>query len=155
MSASAATGDTTTTAAVAAGFVTITVPGTLALTSTGPGVAATGTVGAVTVTDATASVVGWVTSISVDDFTTGAAGATTIPAEDFSYTATDADTTGSAVAPVVTNAGQVNGGENVVVQSATAAGNNTATWTAAVSLAVPATAIAGEYTSTLTHTVLP
>jgi hypothetical protein len=154
-SASAATGETPTTAAVAAGFVTITVPGTLELTSTGPGVDATGTVGAVTVTDATASVVGWETSISVDDFTTDAAGATTIPAADFTYTATDADTTGSAVVPVVTNAGEVNGGDDVVVQTATTTGNNTATWTAAVTLAVPATAIAGTYSSMLTHTVLP
>jgi hypothetical protein len=155
MSATAATEDTPTTAAVAAGFVTITVPATLELTSTGPGVAATGTVGAVTVTDATASVVGWETTISVDPFTSTAAGAATIPVTDFTYEATTADTTGSATVPVIVNAGEVVGGDAVVVQTATATGNNVATWTAAVTLAVPTTAIAGTYTSTLTHTVLP
>lgn len=156
LSATAATDlpqDTETTVTVAGGDLTLDVPAALTLNSTGPGAPATGSLGTVTVTDATASTVGWSASISVSDFTSEVAGAPTIPATAFSYTASEADATGAGLG-VVTNSGPVTGGVPAPVQTATAAGNNAATWTAEIALTIPANALAGDYAGVLTHSLL-
>jgi hypothetical protein len=153
ISASAVTDDSTATVSVAGGDLSIDVPTALALSSTGPGVAATGSLGTVTVTDTRASTAGWNTSITVADFTSAVVGAPTIPATAFGYTASAAIATGAG-AGVVTASGTVIGGASALVQTATTAGNNAATWTAEVTLDIPANALAGDYTSILTHSVI-
>ena len=156
LSATAATDppkDTDATVTVAGGDLTLDVPATLALTSAGPDAPATGSLGAVTVTDATASTAGWNASITVSEFTSVVAGAPTIPATAFSYTASDATVDGAGQGEV-TKSGPVTGGASAPVQTATAAGNNTATWTAEVALTIPANALAGDYTGKLTHSLL-
>ena len=153
LSASAATDDSNATVTVAGGQLSIDVPAALALSSTGPGVAAVGSLGTVTVTDDRASTAGWNTSITVADFTSLVANAPVIPAAAFSYTASAATATGAG-AGTVTESGTVIGGTSALVQTATTAGNNAATWTAEVTLDIPANALAGDYTSVLTHSVI-
>ncbi|TFD83512.1 hypothetical protein E3T61_20960 [Cryobacterium lactosi] len=156
LSATAATDppkDTDATVTVQGGDLTLDVPAALTLNSTGPGAPATGSLGTVTVTDATASTVGWTASITVSDFTSLVANSPVIPATAFSYTASAATPTGAGQG-VVTGSGTVTGGASSTVQTATAAGNNAATWTAEVALTIPANALAGDYTGTLTHSLL-
>lgn len=142
--------DTTVTATVAAGGLTITAPTTLNLGSITPGEAGTATLTGVKVTDARAATGGWLASVEISNFTS-ATTTTTIPAADATYTPTAAVTTGTAsVAPAT-----ITGGAAATVQTATAvSGNNTATWDGALSLAVPADALAAnDYTATITHSV--
>lgn len=154
LSATAATGDSAATVAVAGGDLSIAVPATLTLNSTGPGVAATGTLGTVTVTDATASTAGWDTSITLTDFTSLVTDSPTIPATGFLYNASPAVVTGAGAGTVTATPNVAGGATAAVVQSATALGNNVATWTADVTLEIPANALAGDYTATLTHSAL-
>jgi hypothetical protein len=154
VSASAATtANSTATATVAGGVLSISVPASVALSSSGPGVDATGTVGTVTVTDDRASIDGWAASVATTAFHSSAAGTADIPATNFTYAPTPADTTGSAGTVAVTRS-TVTGGTAAAVQTATASGNNVASWTAGVTLVVPASALAADYTATITHSVL-
>ena len=59
-------------------------------------------------------------------------------------------------APVITNVTPdvVLTAVDAQVATATVAGNNSALWTADLSIAVPAGALAGTYSTTITHSVL-
>lgn len=155
ISASAATGapaDTTTTVAVTAGDLTIAAPAALALSSAAPGATATGTLGTVTVTDLTADTVGWSATATITDFVDDGgtpADATddlTISSTNFNYTPTGVSSTGTAT---------VAGDDTTDTVSATAVtGNNTGSWGADATLAIPADALAAaNYSATLTHSV--
>lgn len=158
LSASAAD-DTATgaTVSIEAGFVTIDAPLSVALdTSTAlfaPGTVITGTLTGVTVTDATASTAGWNASVEISDFVTTPA-TKTIPASSLTYTATTPVNSGPSTATFA-DVAPVTGGATALIQTATTNGNNAASWNAGLSLAVPADALAGDYTATLTHSVLP
>ena len=145
------------TAAVDGGTITISVPSTLSLASSGPGTAATGTLGAVTVIDNTASTKLWTVSMSVTAFTSSTVDET-FTADKLTYTPSAANTAGSAgtitlAAPVLVTADVAQ--TPVAVQTTTAVrGNNTATWTSAISLAIPTTALAAaDYTAVMTHSL--
>lgn len=144
--------DTPSTATVTGGVLSISVPASAALLSSGPGVNAIGTLGTVTVTDNTASTAGWDATVTVTDFTSVTLGAPVIGKAEFTYVPSSAVVSGAG-AGVVTKS-TVTGGLGGIVQAATASGNNAATWTANLTLAVPATALAADYTATLTHSVL-
>jgi len=145
--ASAATDATTATVAVTAGALSISVPDSTTLSDAAPGGVATGTLADITVSDLTADELGWTADVTVTAFTSGDE---TLPASGFTYD------TGSAVTTGTTTVTPTDTGATGVVQQATAVrGNNTAEWDAALSLQIPADALAASsYTATITHSVL-
>lgn len=90
----------------------------------------------------------WTVTAAETDFTSGAS---TIPATDAGYDPGSITTTGTITAtgtPVtLTNSAQT------VVTGSAGVGDNTATWNPTVSVAVPASAVSGTYTGTLTQSV--
>ena len=140
-----------------AGALTITVPASAALPSTAPGGTATAQLGTVTVSDGGIAVA-WTATVSATPFITGGGtGPETIPLTRVTYWSGPATaTTGTgtfipgqpnaaaAVDLTVTRtAFRLTGGSPV----------NSASWNPTLSVAVPASAIGGPYTATVTHSV--
>ena len=157
--ADAASGNTTTTFTVNGGALAISVPASVALGSGNPGASISAQLGAVTVTDTRALLTAtWTTTVTTSSFTTG--GATTpetIPITAISYWSGAAtSTTGSGTF----TPGQANAGAAAVLSTGRTAfaltggvGNNTASWNPTIVIAVPAAAVNGTYTGTITHSV--
>jgi hypothetical protein len=130
------------------GAVGDTISGVLDLT--GPGV---------TVTDDRAlDAASWTVTASSSDWTTGA-GTTveTIPAADVTYDPGTITTTGVITATGTTIAlhnSPVPALDNTVVAGTDGIGDNSANWNPTIAVAVPAGAVAGDYTGTLTQSVL-
>ena len=156
----ASAGDTTTTFTLAAGVLSISNP-----TSADLGSAATGSatlsasLGAVSVTDTRGALLGsWTASAVSTAFTTGGGTANeTVPAADIAYA--------SLLATSTTGVGEFTPGQATVLlaqsldvtrtaYSGTAlVGNNSATWNPTIVVTIPAAAVAGVYTGTITHSV--
>ncbi len=143
---------TTLTFTVNTGALSMTAPTSASLGSGAPGATITGVTGAVVVTDNRALLNGsWTAVASSTDFTTaGASPAETIPATDATYDPGVPYVTGSFVA--TTHTITLSATPQTVVSS-TGNGNNTATWSPTIAVAVPATAVGGGYTGTLTQSV--
>jgi hypothetical protein len=155
--APAATGptvDTTTTFTVTSGALTITAPNTADVGSGAPGTTISGALGAVTVNDNRALLTAtWTASASATDFTTGTATADeTIPATDVSY-AVGAITNTGTITPTGADLAPMTNAAQPVVAGAAGVGDNSATWDPTISVAVPASAVGGLYTGTITHSV--
>ncbi|MCO5974468.1 hypothetical protein [Actinoallomurus soli] len=146
---------TITTFTVNAGDLSLTVPDTAALNNGAPGATVTnpaGVFGTVTVTDARgANPASWTASVSASPFD-GGADVPAIPPSAVTYVPGAATTTGDGTftpttqtlsttpQPVYTHTGGV--------------GGNTASWSPALTVAIPVTATAGRtYTGTVTHSV--
>jgi len=140
--------DTTVTVEVTGGALTITVPATLALAAVPASTTAqlvNAPLGTVEVSDLRGTAAGWsVTAASADVVGSELGGA-------ISYATDDATFTG-AVAIVATDV-PVLSTTAAAVQTATATGANTGTWTPTIELTVPAGALAGAYSATITHSV--
>jgi hypothetical protein len=150
---------TTVTVTIGAGALSISTPASADLGTVSPGASATGALGAVTVTDARALLTAtWTASVVGTDFTTGGATpAETIPVADVSYW--------SGLATSTSGLGVFTPGQltallaQPISASITAykltlgVGNSTATWNPHVIIAVPAAAVTGVYTGTVTHSV--
>ncbi|MEV6008663.1 hypothetical protein AB0M29_17830 [Streptomyces sp. NPDC051976] len=140
---------TTVTYTVTSGALTLSAPVSVALGSGAPGTTISGALGPVTVTDNRAlASASWTVTAAETDFTSGPS---TIPATDAGYDPGSITTTGTITAtgtPVtLTNSAQT------VVTGSSGVGDNTATWNPTVSVAVPASAVSGNYTGTLTQSV--
>ena len=157
----AQTGPTTVTFAVNAGALNITVPATVSIGSAAPGATVSGQLGAVTVTDERGLLTAtWTTRVTTTAFTTGGATtAETIPVSSVKYASGPA--TASAGVGVFTP-GQANAAAAAAIPAApglvaftltAGVGNNSATWNPTLVVAVPAAAVAGTYTGTVTHSV--
>jgi hypothetical protein len=147
--------DTTVTFAVTTGLLTMTAPASVNLGSGAPGTTVSGTMAATTVTDDRALLgATWTATASETDFTTGT-GTTpeTIPAADATYNPGTITPTGAFIAPspVGTPITLANGAQTVVTGHAN--GDNSAAWDAALTVAIPAAAVFGPYTGTLTQSV--
>ena len=154
MALSASAADTTTGATVTinGGGLAISAPGAAPFASVSPGANATFALLAIGVTDTRADVVDWTTTASLTNFV-GVNVAHIIPAATATYDPSLTATTGDVL--VTEAVGAVNLGAPVVVAGATAVtGNNSATWDAALAVAVPSDALGDSYTATLTHSVL-
>jgi hypothetical protein len=145
--------DTTVTFAVTSGLLTITAPIASDLGSGAPGGTISGALGAVTVTDNRALLsASWTATASSTNWTTGTATpAETIPASDANYDPGPVATTGT-ITVTPTDITLSNSPQTVVSASA-GTGDNTASWDPTVSVVVPAAAVTGTYTATLTHSV--
>jgi hypothetical protein len=152
--------DTTVTFSVTTGTLTITAPATVALPDGAPGTTITGPVGPVTVTDNRALLAAaWTATLSSTPWTTGGATtAETIPVSDVGYAVGPITTTGTITAtgtdhPAGVAAGDLSGTPQTVVTGTAGVGDNSATWNPTLSVAVPASAVGGAYTGTITHSV--
>ena len=144
--------DTITTVEVAAtGGIAITAPATSDALEVSPGFTAEAGILGIEVTDNRSGKVDWAASIALTDFVGGAT-ADVIPASTATYTPTAAVVVGTATVEPSTATDPV---EVRTVQTATGvSGNNTATWSAGLTIPVPASALADIYVATLTHSVL-
>jgi hypothetical protein len=153
--ASAATAsDTPVTVEVTGGDLTISAPtqsvdlGSVVTNDAAQTVSAR--LGNVTVTDIRGGTAGWTATASATDFT----GPQTISTSTFGlvvYTPPQATVTGSATVAPTTESSLYPGGR---VQDATAVtGNNTATWDPTIAVTIPANALAGTYSTSITHSV--
>ncbi|MCD9625140.1 hypothetical protein [Rhabdothermincola salaria] len=143
--------DTTTTFSLTGGSLTLSVAASAALTNQASGVAAntiTGTLGEVLVTDARGGTAGWVTSAASTTFTgTGLSVSTGV-----AYTNATVTTTGtSTVAPAD---GQSITAVAPVATATAVSGNNTAAWNPTLDVSMPAGALAGDYSGTVTTSLV-
>ena len=156
----APSGDTTVTFTLTAGALSITTPASAAL---GSAAAAAGTItaqlGTVTVTDARGLLLGaWTTSVSATSFTTGGAtGPETLANAAVSYWSGAATaTTGLGVSipgqALAGNAQDLSTSRTAFSKTA-GVGNNSSAWNPTLIVTVPAAAVAGLYTGTVTHSV--
>jgi hypothetical protein len=148
--------DTTVTFAVNVGGLSMTAPTSTSIGAGDPGTTIGPTaLGAVTVTDVRAALgATWTATASSTDWTTGAGTpAETIPAGDVTYDpGALTGTTGTGTfAPQAAFA--LSGAPQDTVLATEITGNNTATWDPALTVAVPAAAVGGVYTGTLTQSV--
>ncbi len=142
------------TVAVVAGPLTITVPATAGLGSAAPGGTLSAGLGTVQVTDDRGFGADWTATVSGTSFATGAGTpAETIPAEDAQYLiAALTQAIGQATFTPVP-AIQLSASPQAVVSATNVAGNTTVSWDPAIQVSVPATAVSGDYTATITHSV--
>jgi hypothetical protein len=134
--------------------LSISVPAGADFGSIATGGRATAGLGTVTVTDNRALPgASWTATVSSTDFTNAVTSADLIPAGDVSYLiSTLGTTTGSATftpAPVTV----LSGSPQAVVTATSANGDNSATWDPQIQVSVPATAVIGTYTATITNSV--
>ncbi|MEU0942329.1 hypothetical protein ABZ379_05955 [Streptomyces canus] len=157
--------DTATTFAVQAGTLDITVPATENVGTGSPGAAITSPFdSAVTVTDDRAAVTAaWTVTVDSTDFTGDQTPAQTIVDDQISYwsgpaTATSGGDAGGAT-PVFTPGQATSGAAQNLSAARTAftltggSGNNSASFVPTLIINVPAVAVAGTYSGTVSHTV--
>jgi hypothetical protein len=145
--------DTTITFAVTSGLLTMTAPATADLGSGAPGTTITGAVGTTAVTDNRALLhATWTATASSTDFTTGTGtGNETIAATDARYTPGTVTTTGTITATPLTIT--LSHTAQPIVDGTAGVGDNSASWDPTIAVAVPAQAVVGTYTGTLTQSV--
>jgi hypothetical protein len=119
-----------------------------------PGTSVAGTMGTTTVTDNRAALLTpWIASVSSTDFLTGTGtGDETIPAGAAGYDPGPITVVSGNVTASGTAVTALSGDPQQVVTDA-GSGDNVATWDATISLLIPATAVVGTYTGTLTSSV--
>jgi hypothetical protein len=152
--------DTTTTFTLAAGSLSISAPASSGLGSgsTGGGTLSA-QLGTVTVTDSRGALLGtWTASVSSTDFTTGGATANeTVGKGQVTYWSGAATASSGTAVFLPGQAAAVNAQALSVARTAFSAsaivGNNSASWNPTVTVNVPAAAVAGTYTGTITHSV--
>jgi hypothetical protein len=144
---------TTVTFTVTTGELSISVPTATNLGSGAPGTTITGALGAVTVTDDRAALnASWTATAASTDWTTGGGTSPeTIPATDVTYNPGAVTTTGTVTA--TPSQITLSGTAQTVVAATAVIGDNTASWDPSLAVAVPAAAVSGTYTATLSHSV--
>jgi large repetitive protein len=141
------------TVGIIAGPLSITAPGSAALGAAAPGGVATGSLGQVQVTDDRGFGADWAATVSSTNFTTdGGSPAETIPAGDVTYGISSPVTTGQATF-TNTSTLTLSGDPQAVAGTTSVDGNTTDTWDPTIQVAVPAGAVGGTYTATITHSV--
>ncbi|MER7584158.1 hypothetical protein [Kitasatospora sp. NPDC097691] len=140
---------TTVTFTVTSGALSLSVPASATLGSGAPGTTISAPIGPCTVTDDRALLsASWTVTAAETDF---ASGSSTIPATDATYTVGTVTTTGTITA-TATNVTLSNSAQTVLTGTA-GVGDNTASWNPTVAVNVPASAVGGTYTGTLTQSV--
>jgi hypothetical protein len=140
---------TTVTYTVTTGALSMSVPASATLGSGAPGTTISAPIGPVTVTDDRALLsASWTVTAAETDFTSGTS---TILATSATYSPGTITTTGTITA-TPTSVTLSNSAQTVVTGSA-GVGDNTATWNPTISVHVPASAVGGTYSGTLTQSV--
>lgn len=145
----ASAASTTVTVTVTSGALSISVPVSTNLGSGAPGTTVSSAMGPITVTDDRALLsASWTVTVSSTDF---ANGSSTIPATDFGYDPGTITTTGTIT--VTGTPITLSNSAQPAVTGTAGVGNNTASWDPTLSVAVPASAVGGVYTGTVTNSV--
>lgn len=144
------TGNTAATFTLEGGSLDVTAAGSVALTNGAPGDASvSGSLGVVEVNDTRGSTAGWVMSAASTTFTgPGGSVSTGVSYNSGTFTAK----TGT-VTPTSATAVSLTGVAAPVAAGTQASGNNTATYTPTLTVTLPATALADDYTGTVTTSV--
>jgi uncharacterized repeat protein (TIGR01451 family) len=142
------------TVPVMAGTLSMSAPTSANLGLTGPGGSVSASLGTVQVTDNRGFGADWTATVSATGFTTGNGTAPeTIPASDTLYGITGfvstAGTANFSVVPETT----LSGDPQPVVSATNVGGDTSATWNPLINVQVPATAVVGQYTATIVHSV--
>ena len=142
------------TVPVIAGALSMTVPISADLGATVPGGSASASLGTVQVIDNRGFGADWTATVSATGFTTGNGTVPdTIPASDAYYDITGfGSTTGSATFGTALQT-ILSGDPQPVVTATNVGGVTSATWDPMIDVNVPATAIVGQYTATIVHSV--
>ena len=143
------------TVTVIPGVLSITVPASADLGATEPGGTTGAGLGTVQVVDERDQAgLSWTATVSATSFTTGGeTPAETIPAGDATYFINKLSTTTGNATFTPTPVTPLSATPQTIVTSTGAAGDTTATWNPTIQVTVPATAIVGTYTATITHSV--
>jgi len=148
------------TFSLTAGLLTVSDPADKALGSVGTGTSTlTSQLGAVSVSDGRGAFNGtWTASVASTDFTTGGGSAEeTIGKAQVNYWSGAAtSTTGTAVflpGQALAPAAQALSASRTAYSASAVIGNNTASWNPTVVVNIPAQAVAGTYSGTITHSV--
>ncbi|MGW7449366.1 hypothetical protein [Kitasatospora sp. NPDC054795] len=140
---------TTVTFTVTSGALSMSVPASASLGSGAPGTTISAPIGPCTVVDDRALLsASWTVTAAETDF---ANGSSTIPATDATYSPGTVTTTG-VITVTTTNVTLSNSAQTVVTGTA-GVGDSTASWNPTVAVNVPASAVGGAYTGTLTQSV--
>ena len=148
--ASAAAGDTSTTFAVAAGTLSLTVQPSAALTSAASGAGSvSGSLGSVSVSDSRGNKSTWSANATSTTFTdsTGSSTSTSVTYTAGAMTTTGTTTIAAGTATTLTSVAAKVAGPTAVT------GNNTATWNPTLSVALPSNALAGNYSGVVNTSV--
>ena len=139
---------------VLAGALSMTVPISADLGATTPGGSASASLGTVQVLDNRGFGADWTATVSATEFTTGnGTGPETIPASDAYYDITGfGSTTGSATFSATPET-ILSGDPQPVVSATSVGGTTSATWDPLIDVNVPTSAIVGQYTATIVHSV--
>jgi hypothetical protein len=151
---------TSTTFALTAGSLSISAPASKNLGSTATGSASiSGQLGTTTVTDARGALLGsWTSTVSSGSFTTGGGTANeTIPNSDVTYwsgpaTASSGVGTFTPGQPTSGNAVAL-GSSQTAYAASSVVGNNSVSWNPTLTVNIPAAAVVGTYSGTITHSV--
>jgi hypothetical protein len=150
---------TSTTFALTAGTLSISTPSSKVLgTAATTGSTISAQLGTVTVTDERGTTLGsWTATVSSSDFTTGGATANeTIAKASVDYWSGSATTSGTGTftpGQLLAANKQALSASRTAYAATVLVGNNTAAWNPTVILNIPASAVAGDYTGTITHSV--
>ena len=146
-------GDTPTTVTITGGLLSVVVPAGASLSTGTPGANATVTLGATTVTDARAGDIGWSATVTLPVLTGETLTTETIPTTAAFYLASTAvPISGSPTLDAPATRTDLSSAK--VSQTASAvSGNNSASWTALLTVPIPAQVLADTYTGTLTQSV--
>lgn len=143
--------DTATTFTLTGGELTLSVGATAPLTDEASGVDAntiTGTLGTVAVDDARGGTTGWTASAASTTFTgTGLSVSDGVAYTNGTVTETGTNTVAAVTAQSITT-------ETAVATATAVSGNNTASWDPTLDVSMPAGALAGDYTGTVTTSLL-
>ena len=152
--------DTPVTVAVAKGEISISAPKDGAtLTKSGPDTnldaTATATIAATTVTDLRAGEALWKATVSLSNLSDGIAmSPKTISTTDATYLANTAETVGTVTMATPATVTGLNATTAPTSQAATAVtGNNSASWTATLTVKVPSEALVADYKGVVTQSV--
>jgi hypothetical protein len=127
----------------------MTVPVSASLGSGAPGTTISAPIGACTITDARAlASASWTVTAAQTDF---ANGANTIPATVATYSPGTVTTTGTIT--VTPSSITLSNSAQTVLTGSAGVGDNTASWDPTIAVNVPASAVGGTYTGTLTQSV--
>ena len=146
----ASAADTTTTFSLTGGTIALAVQPTATLTGAPSGTTGiTGNLGAVTVTDLRGGAATWTVSAASTAFTgTGGSSSTAV-----SYTGGAVAETGTITVADGT-ATTLTGDDASVIAPSALSGNNTASWAPTLAVTMPAGALAGTYSGTVTTSIL-
>jgi len=142
------------TVPVMAGTLSMTAPISANLGLTAPGGSVSANLGTVQVTDSRGFGAGWTATVSATGFTTGNGTAPeTIPASDAFYDITGLGSTTGSANFSFTPETNLSGDPQPIVSATNVGGNTSATWDPLIDVPVPSTAIGGQYTATIVHSV--